>query len=87
VLSIAVAANFLEDSFGFTRLDGLLLNLRALNNFLQALGLSIGGSIDTNTALSLVVCTVSGSDRTLFTFNNVKTRMFKGGAPINITFY
>jgi hypothetical protein len=87
VPSTAVAANFPGDSFGFTGSDGLLLDSEALNNFLQALGSSIGGSIDANTALSLVVYTVSSSDGTLFTFNDTKTRVFKGGAPINVTSY
>jgi hypothetical protein len=34
VLSIAVVANFPGDSFSFIKLDRLLLNLGALNNFL-----------------------------------------------------
>jgi hypothetical protein len=87
VLSIAVAANFLKDSFGFIKLDKLLLNLRALNNFLQALGLFISGFININTVLSLVVYIVNSSNRTLFTFNNIKTYMFKRGIPINIMSY
>lgn len=85
--STAVAANFPGDSFGFTGSDGLLLDSGALDNFLQALGSSIGGSIDANTALSLVVCTVSGSDGTLFTFDDAKTFVFEGGTPIDVTSY
>jgi hypothetical protein len=87
VPSTAVAVNFPGDSFSFTGSDGLLLDSGALNNFLQALGSSIGGSIDANTVLSLVVCTVSGSDGTLFTFDDAKIWVFKGGALINVTSY
>jgi hypothetical protein len=87
VPSTAVAANFPGDSFGFTGSDGLLLDSGALDNFLQALGSSIGGSIDANTALSLVVCTVSSSDGTLFTFDDTKTCVFEGGTPIDVTSY
>jgi hypothetical protein len=87
VPSTAVAANFPGDSLGFTGSDELPLDAGALGNFLQALGSSIGGFIDANTALSLVVYTVSGSDGTLYTFDDEKTPVFEGGAPIDVTSY
>jgi hypothetical protein len=84
--SIAVAANFPADYFGFTGSDGLSLGSEALDTFLQALGSSIYRSINANTILSLVVCTITGSNGTIFTFNNIDT-VFKGGASINIESY
>ena len=87
VPSTAVAANFLGDSFGFTGSDGLSLDSGALDNFLQTLGTSVGGFIDANTALSLVVCTASGIDGTQFNFDDANTYVFEGGVPIDVASY
>ena len=87
VPSTVVAANFPGDSFGFTGSDGLSLDSGALDNFLQTLGTSISGSIDANTALGLVVCTVGGSDGTPYPFDDTNTYVFDGGAPIDVASY
>ena len=64
VPTIAVSAYFLRDAFGFSRLDRLLLNSQAFDNFLQSLSLTVSAFINANAALSLVICTVTTSDRT-----------------------
>ncbi len=87
VPTTAVAANFLGDVFGFTGLDGLLLNSQATNAFLQNLSSKVGAYVDVNDALRLVVCTAIGSDGINFTFGSIYDHVFKGGAPISVASY
>jgi hypothetical protein len=64
VPTTAVFAYFPGDAFGFSGSDGLLLNSHALDNFLQSLSSTVSASIDVDATLSLVICTVTTSNRT-----------------------
>ena len=48
---------------------------------------TVGTSVDVKAALSLVVCTVTGSDGTQFKFDDASTHVFEGGAPISVASY
>jgi hypothetical protein len=87
VPNTAVSAYFPGDAFGFSGSDGLLLDSQALDDFLEALSSTVGTPVDVNAALSLVVCTVTGSDGTQFKFDDTNTKVFEGGAPINVASY
>jgi hypothetical protein len=87
VPNTAVSAYFPGDAFGFSGSDGLLLDSQALGDFLEALGSTVGTPVDVNAALSLVVCTVTGSDGTQFRFNDTNTYVFEGGVPISVASY
>ncbi len=87
VPNTAISAYFPGDAFGFSGSDGLLLDSQALDDFLQTLSSTVGASVDVNAVLSLVICTVTGSDGTQYKFNNASTHVFEGGAPISVASY
>jgi hypothetical protein len=72
---------------GFSGSDGLLLDSKSLNTFLDTFNAYTGLSLDVNTIIGLVVCSVTDSDGNTYHFDFTQTRIFKVGAPILVASY
>jgi hypothetical protein len=82
----AVSADF-PSAYSFVGSDGLLLDSNAQNEFLESLSSKVLTPVDAGTAMSLVICTVTGSDGTSISFDFTQAPVFAGGAPINVASY
>ncbi|PVH72513.1 hypothetical protein DL98DRAFT_539117 [Cadophora sp. DSE1049] len=79
----AIAATFPGDAFEFVDADGLSLDRASLNQFLTF----TGDMFHANTLLELVICTVTSTDGTQYSFGPIQDFLFDNGASVNVASY